>query len=85
MEKLTILNDIKNFLGDHISLEELELDADIFKTGYVNSLFAMKLVQFVEGNFNIKVENEDLEITNFSTVNNLTNFIINKLAAQNKK
>lgn len=85
MEKSTILNEIKNFLGDHISLEELELDVDIFKTGYVNSLFAMKLVQFVEGNFNINVENEDLEITNFSTVNNLTNFIINKLAAQNEK
>lgn len=85
MEKSTILNDIKNFLGDHISLEELELDVDIFKTGYVNSLFAMKLVQFVEGNFNINIENEDLEITNFSTVNNLTNFIINKLAAQNEK
>lgn len=82
MKKSTILNEIKNFLGDHISLEELKFDEDIFKTGYVNSLFAMKLVQFVEVNFNIKVENEDLEITNFNTVDNLTNFIINKLNAQ---
>lgn len=85
MDRSIVLNEIRNFLGDHISLEELKFDEDIFKTGYVNSLFAMKLVQFVEVNFNIKVENKDLEITNFNTVDNLTNFIINKLNAQTGK
>lgn len=85
MEKLNILNEIKLFLGEHISLEDLELDQDIFKTGYVNSLFAMKLVQFVEVHFDITVENDDLEMTNFNTVNNITNFITNKLTAQIEK
>lgn len=82
MKKSTISNHIKKFLGDHINIEELKLDEDIFQSGYVNSLFAMQLVTFIENNFGIKVENEDLEITNFNTVNNLSTFVVKKLAIQ---
>ena len=79
MKNSTISNDIKDFLGDHINIEELDLDEDIFQSGYVNSLFAMQLVMFVEKKFGIKVENEDLEITNFNSVGNLSTFVIKKL------
>jgi len=79
MEYSVVSNDIKNFLSDHINIEELQLDEDIFQSGYVNSLFAMQLVMFVEKKFGIKVENEDLEITNFNTVSNLSTFVIKKL------
>jgi len=82
MDKLSISNDIKNFLGEHISVDELNMDDDIFRSGYVNSLFAMQLVKFVESHFSMKISNEDLEITNFNTANNLTNFVVNKLGAQ---
>jgi len=82
MKYSTISNDIKDFLSDHINIEELQLDEDIFQLGYVNSLFAMQLVMFVEKKFGIKVENEDLEITNFNTVCNLSTFVTKKLEIQ---
>lgn len=82
MKYSTISNDIKNFLSDHINIEELQLNEDIFQSGYVNSLFAMQLVMFVEKKFGIEVENEDLEITNFNTVGNLSTFVIKKLEIQ---
>tara|TARA_B100000401_G_C52613839_1_gene628045 strand:+ start:53 stop:310 length:258 start_codon:yes stop_codon:yes gene_type:complete len=82
MDRLSISSDIKNFLGEHISINELNVDDDIFKSGYVNSLFAMQLVKFVESHFSVKISNEDLEITNFNTANNLTNFVVTKLGAQ---
>jgi acyl carrier protein len=82
MDRLSISDDIKNFLGEHISIDELNMDDDIFKSGYVNSLFAMQLVKFVESRFSVKISNEDLEITNFNTANNLTNFVVKKLGAQ---
>ena len=78
MKYSTISNDIKIFLSDHINIGELQLDEDIFQSGYVNSLFAMQLVMFVEKKFGIKVENEDLEITNFNTVGNLSTFVLKK-------
>ena len=44
-------------------------DDDIFASGFVNSLFAMQLVMFVEKKFAVSVEDEDLEIQNFRSVN----------------
>ena len=61
--------------------EEIEYsDTDnIFEMGYVNSLFAMKLLNYVENEFNIIVENEDMDIKNFQTVNNIVDLVEKKL------
>lgn len=55
-------------------------DSDnIFKLGFVNSLFAMKLLNFVETTFGITVDNEDINIANFSSVNNIVSLVEKKL------
>lgn len=54
-------------------------DDDIFKLGYVNSLFSVKLLNFLEKQFNITVDNSELDINNFSTINNITKLINKKL------
>jgi acyl carrier protein len=59
---------------------DVEDDEDLFASGLVNSLFAMQLVLFVEKEFNIQVENQDLDIANFRSVNAITSFIQNKIA-----
>jgi acyl carrier protein len=55
---------IREFIGKHVRGHELTDDEDIFASGFVNSMFAMQLVQFVETAFGVAVENEDLEIDN---------------------
>lgn len=53
-------------------------DSDnIFKLGFVNSLFAMKLLNYVEKEFSITVESEEIDIANFSSVDNIV-ALINK-------
>lgn len=59
---------IKAFLSKHIRQVELQDDQDIFALGFVNSLFAMQLVLFIEQEFGISIANEDLDIGNFRTV-----------------
>lgn len=54
-------------------------DEDIFAAGFVNSLFAAQLVMFVESTFGIEVENEELELTYFSSVNAVTDFVSYKV------
>jgi len=57
-------------------------DSDnIFQMGYVNSLFAMKLLNYVEKEFGFKVENDEMDIRNFNSVNNIVQLIDRKLAA----
>lgn len=54
-------------------------DDNIFKLGFVNSLFAMKLLTFVEKEFNITVDNDEIDIENFSSVKNIVNLVQTKL------
>jgi methoxymalonate biosynthesis acyl carrier protein len=66
---------IKGNLND---IEEKAVFSDtenIFEIGLVNSLFAMKLLNYVESEFQVEVTYDDMEIENFSTVSNILKFI----------
>jgi len=72
---------IRAFIAGHVRHRELPDDADIFATGFVNSLFAMQLVMFVEKEFGVTVEDEDLEIDNFRSVDAIAALVERKAAA----
>ncbi|MDZ7969159.1 MAG: acyl carrier protein [Nostoc sp. DedSLP03] len=69
---------IKTFLSRFFGNHDLQSDEDIFALGFVNSMFAMQLVLFIEQEFQITVENEDLEFDNFKTINSIGNLIERK-------
>jgi len=56
----------------------LQDDDNIFERGFVDSLFALKLVNFIEDRLGIELENEDLDIANFYSVNRILDFIQSK-------
>jgi methoxymalonate biosynthesis acyl carrier protein len=60
---------------------ELGPDDPIFGSGLANSLFAMQLVLFVEREFGISVQNEDLEMSNFETIGSVTRLVARKNGA----
>ena len=72
---------IRAFLSRFFRDHQLRDDEDIFASGYVNSMFAMQLVQFVESDFGITVESEDLELDNFRTVDAIAALVERKGAA----
>lgn len=73
---------VKVFLQKRIGEEvQFSYEDDIFKLGLVNSLFALELVVFLENTFEITVENEDLDLNNFSSISNIEQFINKKKAA----
>ena len=71
---------ITNFVTGYVKRAELRPDEDIFATGLVNSLFAMQLVMFIEKEFGIAIENDDLELDNFRTIDNMTRLVSRKTA-----
>lgn len=71
---------IREFLSKFIRNNDLQDDTDIFATGFVNSLFAMQLVLFVESQFGIRVERQDLKLDNFRSINALANLVERKAA-----
>lgn len=66
------------FISKHLSADDLQDDDDIFELGFVNSLFAMQLVMFVENEFNMTVDDEDLEIDNFRSIDAVVNLVTRK-------
>jgi methoxymalonate biosynthesis acyl carrier protein len=79
MDCKDIQSKIQEFLTKRLKNFDLGEDVDYFALGLVNSLFAMQLVLFVEREFQIMVEEEDLRIENFNTIRALTNFVQQKL------
>ena len=69
---------LKTFLTRYIRNYELKDDTDIFGGGLVNSLFAMQLITFLEKEFAITIENEDLKLDNFRTINAMAMLIEKK-------
>jgi methoxymalonate biosynthesis acyl carrier protein len=73
-----IKNNLKLFLSKYFQNYSLADDEDMFSLGMVNSMFAMQLVLFVEQTFGIVIENEDLDLENFKTINALTALVERK-------
>src|SRR5215212_5329132 len=69
---------IRGFLDRYFRNGNLRNDQDFFAAGFANSLFAMQLVMFVEKEFDVKVEDDDLDIDNFNTVDAICGFIERK-------
>jgi methoxymalonate biosynthesis acyl carrier protein len=60
---------------------ELAPDDDIFSLGFVTSMFALQLVNFVEHEFGMTIENEDMQLDNFRSLGALVALVERKLAA----
>jgi len=75
---------IMAFLGRFFRCETLNDGDDIFAAGFVNSLVIVQLIGFLENNFSITIEDEDLDLSNFRSVNNILAFIERKTAAKSQ-
>lgn len=77
----TIRTKTRAFIAKFFQNVELQDSDDIFALGFVNSLFAMQLVLFVETEFGIAVENDDLDINNFKSIDAIVQLVENKTAS----
>jgi acyl carrier protein len=71
---------IKEFLSRFFKSHDLKPEEDIFALGFVNSLLAMQLVAFVEKEFGVQVEDADLDLDNFRSIQAISNLVARKAA-----
>lgn len=69
---------IRSFLKKNFHNYDLKDDEDIFAIGFVNSLFAMQLVMFIEKEFKVTVDNEDLDLKNFKSIDLIADLVERK-------
>ena len=62
---------IFNFFKENGKADGLTEDTNLFKKGYVNSLFAIQMVTYLEDTFSIKLGRKDISEKNFQTINTI--------------
>ncbi|WP_308013319.1 acyl carrier protein [Streptomyces beigongshangae] len=76
----SVLDALRSFLASALPGTALGIHDDYFEQGNANSLFALELVTFVEREFSVVVEVEDLDLDNFRTLARTAGFVRAKRA-----
>lgn len=50
---------------------ELQDSDNFFEKGFVSSIFGIRLLHFFENEFNLEVSDDDIQLENFSSVDNM--------------
>lgn len=61
----------KFFVEKNKADDDLTWDTDLLRGGYVNSLFALEIVMYLEKEFKIRIKRRDITDDNFRTINNM--------------
>jgi acyl carrier protein len=69
---------IKQFLARFFKSHDLQPEEDIFALGFVNSLLAIQLVAFVEKTFGVEIEDDDLDLDNFRSIDAISRLVARK-------
>ncbi|MDY6937901.1 MAG: acyl carrier protein [Cyanobacteriota bacterium] len=78
---------IKNLIREQILTEfmfsqpeeDLENDLLLIEQGIIDSMGIFRLINFLEDEFNIAFDPEELMLENFATINAIHNFVISKV------
>jgi D-alanine--poly(phosphoribitol) ligase subunit 2 len=73
---------IREFIIGHFLRGEGDIknDESLFGAGIVDSLRLMELIAFIEKNFKISVNMSEVTISNFDTVNNISELVRKKVS-----
>lgn len=70
-----IKESIMEFFRINGKADGLTEETDLFKGGYVNSLFALQMVMYLEQTFHIKIKNKEITEKNFKTIGSIAQVV----------
>ena len=79
-----IKENVRNFIFKTLRNEWKDND-DILESGAITSLFSMQLILFLERNFDIHLDRNDLNNENFRSINSITLLVERKVKEEKWK
>ena len=74
----TLKKYIRDELAPEYDLNDLDAEQSLIETGILDSMGIVKLVAFIEAEYQIKVEDEDLLPENFEKISSIAELISRK-------
>lgn len=68
-----------NFLKDRVTIDELTGDTLLFSSGILDSVNQLDLIAFIETEGSISIDQFDITLDNFDSINNILAFVGKKL------
>ena len=76
-DKTSIADAILGHLqGTLVGVNNLTIDSDLIGGGLLDSLNIVRLIQFIEQQFDLQIEDDDIEPALFSSVNHLADYVL---------
>lgn len=69
---------ISNYIKSEFLISDLERDTQLIDGGYLDSIQILDLVSFIEQQFDLVVEAEDMRVENFASVEAIMVFLSEK-------
>ncbi len=69
---------VREFLAGLCDVTTLKDDDDIFTGGFVNSLYLVQLLNFVQSEFSIELDEDDYDMDNFRSIEAIEAFVAAK-------
>ncbi|ROV69476.1 phosphopantetheine attachment site family protein [Streptomyces globisporus] len=69
---------VRNYVRSNMSAlrdEDLHDEDNIFEKGFVTSIFAMQLLDFIETTFDVEVPDDRITLQNFSSVQRISRMV----------
>lgn len=70
---------VRQYLIRLVGNYDLKDDEDIFEIGLVHSLFSIQLLLFIEKEFGIEIDDEELNFDNLRTVNSIVSLVQSRI------
>ncbi len=72
---------LKKFISEEkgINIDDISNDISLLESGMIDSINMVQILSFIEEQFSIKVEDNELIPENFDTINSIFNLIKRKL------
>jgi acyl carrier protein len=71
---------VRHYLSRAVHGRLLGDEEDIFELGLAHSLFLMQIIIFIEREFAVELEPDDLQREDLSSVSRITGLVLNRLA-----
>jgi methoxymalonate biosynthesis acyl carrier protein len=66
---------IRAFIIQSLQLKDIEDDDNMFEAGLVHSLFAMQIIIFIEKEFGIELELDQVQLENLASIDAITELV----------
>jgi acyl carrier protein len=79
-DQLIVIDKVRSFVQQttYIDIDKIQNNTLLFKEGYFDSMGFIRLIAFIEEEFDIKTVDADLVEENFESIDAITAFIIRK-------